>query len=393
MPKKKEELGVTAAAEATESGAEVANLEDQAPEASTEISETANEDAVKPKRTRKKKTDSVDEKTLSEAGPSSAETDSSEEKTETAANRKNKPKADPILTLEVDGSVTTEANELDAVWHEIQTSYKTRRILTGMLGGIEKTENGSLIAVVYYKDFRTVIPVTEMMIHLMQDEAHDYGELALRQNKILNNMLGCEIDFLIKGLDPKTRSIVASRKEAMLKKRQIFYLDKDASGMPKVYEDRIVQARVIAVAEKVVRAEIFGVETSILARDLSFDWMGDARERFQVGDHILVRILDVRADSPEQVIVHADVKSVEGNTSKENMKKCKIQGKYAGTVEDIHKGTVFVRLSIGVNAIAHSCYDSRTVGKKDQVSFVVTHIDEERNVALGIITRIIKQTI
>ena len=52
--------------------------------------------------------------------------------------------------------------------------------------------------------------------------------------------------------------------------------------MPKVYEDRIVQARVIAVAEKVVRAEIFGVETSILARDLSFDWMGDARERFQV---------------------------------------------------------------------------------------------------------------
>ena len=258
----------------------------------------------------------------------------------------------PILTLDSDAKLETAQSISDLTWHEIQNAYRTRRILTGMLGGIEKTENGSLIAVVYYKDFRTVIPVTEMMIHLMQDEAHDYGELALRQNKILNNMLGCEIDFLIKGLDPKTRSIVASRKEAMLKKRQIFYLDKDASGMPKVYEDRIVQARVIAVAEKVVRA-----------------------------------------DSPEQVIVHADVKSVEGNTSKENMKKCKIQGKYAGTVEDIHKGTVFVRLSIGVNAIAHSCYDSRTVGKKDQVSFVVTHIDEERNVALGIITRIIKQTI
>lgn len=67
------------------------------------------------------------------------------------------------------------------------------------------------------------------------------------------------------------------------------------------------------------------METSILARDLSFDWMGDARERFQVGDHILVRILDVRADSPEQVIVHADVKSVEGNTSKENMKNVRFR--------------------------------------------------------------------
>ena len=60
-------------------------------------------------------------------------------------------------------------------------------------------------------------------------------------------------------------------------------------------------------------------------------------------------------------------------------------------MEDIHKGTVFDRLELGVNAIAHSCYDSRTVGKKDKVSFVVTHINEERNVAVGIITRIIKQ--
>lgn len=262
-----------------------------------------------------------------------------------------------------------------------------------MLDGIEKTETGSLIAIVYYKEFRAVIPVTEMIINLAQDAAHDYGELALRQNKILNNMLGCEIDFIVKGLDTPTRSIVASRKDAMLKKRLIFYLDKDSSGLPKVREDRIVQARVIAVAEKVVRVEVFGVETPILARDLSFDWMGDAKERFCVGDNILVRILEVQADSPEEISVRADVKSVEGNTSIENMKKCKVQGKYAGTVEDIHKGTVFVRLSIGVNAIAHSCYYARTPGKKDDVSFVVTHIGEDRNVALGIITRIIRSNI
>lgn len=296
-----------------------------------------------------------------------------------------------VLTLGSDTVLETAKSKADLIWHELQNAYRTRKILTGMLGGIEKTENGSLIAVIYYKDFRTVIPVSEMMINLIQDESHNYGEITLRQNKVLNNMLGCEIDFIVKGMDAKTRSIVASRKEAMMKKRQIFYLDKDSNGIPKIYEDRIVQARVIAVAEKVVRAEIFGVETSILARDLSFDWLGDARERFQVGEHILVRILSVTTEDLEHVSVQADVKSVEGNTSKENMKKCKVQGKYAGTVEDIHKGTVFVRLSIGVNAIAHSCYDSRTVGKKDNVSFVVTHIDEERNVAVGIITRIIKQ--
>lgn len=308
-------------------------------------------------------------------------------------NEQNTSTNAPVLTIDSDAVLETTQSKADLIWHEIQNAYRTKKILTGMLGGIEKTENGSLIAIIYYKELRTVIPITEMMINLVQDENHDYGQLALRQNKVLNNMLGCEIDFIVKGLDAKTRSVVASRKEAMLKKRQIFYLDQDVSGNAKIHVDRIVQARVIAVAEKVVRAEIFGVETSILARDLSFDWLGDARERFHVGEHILVRILSVTAEGPEKISVKADVKSVEGNTSIENMKKCKIQGKYAGTVEDIHKGTVFVRLSIGVNAIAHSCYDSRTVGKKDEVSFVVTHIDEERNVAVGLISRIIRQNL
>lgn len=56
-----------------------------------------------------------------------------------------------------------------------------------------------------------------MMIHLPEDESHNYGELSQRQNKILGNMLGCEIDFIIKGLDNNSRSLVASRKDAMLK--------------------------------------------------------------------------------------------------------------------------------------------------------------------------------
>lgn len=298
-----------------------------------------------------------------------------------------------ILTLENDAAVETQKSKEDLIWHEITNAYRTRRILTGMLGGIEKLEGGATITIVYYKNSRVVIPITEMMINLVEDATHNYGELSLRQNKIVNTMLGCEIDFIIKGLDSKERSIVASRKDAMLKKRQIFYFDQDSSGTPKVYPDRVVQARVISVAEKVVRAEIFGVETSIPARDLSFDWLGDARERFHVGDHILVRIQEVKAENPEHISVQADVKSVEGDTSKANLALCKVQGKYAGTVEDIHNGTVFVRLQIGVNAIAHTCYDSRTVGKKDEVSFVVTHIDSERNVALGIITRIIRQNL
>ena len=215
----------------------------------------------------------------------------------------------------------------------------------------------------------------------------------LRQNKILGNMLGADIDFIVRGIDSKTRSVVASRKEAMLRKRQIFYLDTDAAGMYRVYEGRIVQARVIAVAEKVVRVEVFGVETSILARDLAWDWIGDAHECFSVGDEVLVRILSVRRNSLEDLGIKADIKSISENTDRDNLQKCRIQGKYAGRVTDVHKGVVYVRLSNGVNAVAHSCYDYRMPGKKDDVSFAVTRLDMERGVAVGIITRIIRQNL
>lgn len=309
---------------------------------------------------------------------------------EMTTEKKNAPSS--ILTLTADAEVETQETKEDILWHELQNAYRTRKILTGNLGGIEKMEGGGTIAVIYYKEMRIVIPLAEMMINLVESADHDYGEMVQRQNKILGNMLGCEIDFIIKGIDNESRSVVASRKDAMYKKRQIFYLP-DAAGNTRVCEDRIVQARVIAVAEKVVRVEIFGVECSILARDLSWDWMGDATESFHVGEQILVRVLNVNLKSLEDISVKADVKSVKGNTSKANLSKCKVQGKYAGVVTDIHKGTVFVRLHIGVNAVAHSCYDSRMPGKKDEVSFVVTRIDEERNVAVGLISRIIRQNV
>lgn len=303
-----------------------------------------------------------------------------------------KQKAAPILTIEAHAEAETQESIEDTIWHEIHNAYRTRRMLTGTLGGIEQTDNGKTIVIVEYKGFRIIIPMKEMMLNLGHSPSGaEYDELVRRQNKILGNMLGAEIDFMVKGIDSKTRSVVASRQEAMFKKRQIFYLNTDAAGMFRIYEGRVVQARVIAVAEKVVRVEVFGVECSILARDLAWDWIGDAHERFSVGDQILVRILSVKRESLEDISITADAKSVSEDQTHENLKKCRVQSKYSGKVTDVRRGVVYVRLTNGVNGVAHSCYDRRLPGKKDDVSFAVTRIDEERGVAVGIITRIIKQ--
>ena len=299
-----------------------------------------------------------------------------------------------ILTLEVRGDVETKSDRDDIIWHEIHNAYRTRKILTGQLGGVEQMDNNKTIVIVDYKGFRVVIPLKEMMIQPNSGvSGKAYEEFMTRKNKLLSKMLGAEIDFIVRGIDSKTRAIVASRKEAMLKKRQTFYMDLDANGVHRIHEGRLVQARVIAVAEKGIRVEIFGVECSIVAKDLAWYWIGDAREYFSIGDNVLVRIQSVQRDSVETIKVVADVRSVTQDNTLENLRKCKVQSKYAGKVTDIHKGVVFIRLSNGVNAIAHSCYDFRTPGKKDDVSFVVTRLDEEHGVAVGIITRVIRQNL
>ena len=204
-------------------------------------------------------------------------------------------------------------------------------------------------------------------------------------------MLGCSIDFLIKDLDAKSKSIVASRKEAMLKKREMFYQSENPEEQPMIYPGRLVEARVIAVAPKAVRLEVFGVECSVRARDMAWEWLVDAGEKFQIGDLVLVTVNQIHMPSIEDMTVAVDAKSASVNTNKDNLKKCHRQGKYAGIVTDVYKGTYFIRPSIGVNAVAHSCNMASLPGKRDQVGFVVTRINDRLEVAEGIITRLIKR--
>ena len=298
----------------------------------------------------------------------------------------------PVLTIDAGDHVETQRERDELVWHALRTSHITGHILTGTLDGVERTESGMTIAVVIYQGFRVAIPLKEM---LFQPEPIPHGAehraLVERQNRILASMLGAEIDFIVRGLDKNTRSVVASRRAAMLRKRQTFYLDTDDSGRPLIYEGRVVQARVVGVTDKLLRVEVFGVECAILARDLSDAWMGDARDTYSVGDRVLVRVRTIDNSDPNCLSITADVRSVSGATSRDALKQCSLQCRYAGQVTDARNGVIYIRLNNGANAIAHTCLDRRLPGRRDEVSFAVTRLDQERGVAVGIITRVIKQ--
>ena len=300
-----------------------------------------------------------------------------------------------VLTINAKDRIETDEDRAELVWHEIRTSHINGRMLTGTLDGVEQTESGMTIVVVDYKGYRIAIPIREMMLHKGSiPYGAEYYSLMDRLNRIASSMMGAEIDFIVRGIDKASRSVVASRRAAMLRKRQTFYMDvSEATGAPLVYEGRVVQARVVGVAEKALRVEVFGVECVILARDLSVDWLGDARDRYSVGDRVLVRVQTIDRSDINNISITADIRSISADTSQDRLQKCQVQSKYVGRVTDFRHGVAYIRLNNGVNAIAHTCLDRRMPGKKDDVSFAVTKLDEERGVAVGIITRIIKQNL
>lgn len=392
MPKNTEELDVTIGSVSDSTAASAMEVKGNVP-ADMDAVPSPEQPPPKPKRTRKKKADAVDTPPQPPSAPAAPkEKDTAKAKAAEPAWPDIMPSA-PILTVEAGGAVETQESAMELIWHEIHNAYRNRRILTGFLGGLEQTDSGKTLVVVEYKCFRVVIPLKEMVVGMPNNlSGKAYADMVLSYNKLLSSMMGCQIDFIVKGIDSKSRSIVASRREAMLRKRRDFYFEPDDNGNCRVYPGRIIQARVILVAEKAIRIEAFGVECTVNARDLSWEWIGDARDRYSVGDHILVRVMEVNDDTIEGLTIKADAKSVSGSRQN-NLSLVRVQSKYAGKVTDIHKGTVYVRLTNGVNAIAHTCYDRRTPGKKDDVSFAVTGIDEDRGVALGIITRIIRQNL
>ncbi len=68
---------------------------------------------------------------------------------------------------------------------------------------------------------------------------------------------------------------------------------------------------------------------------------GDAGEKFQVEDLVLVMVNKVEVDSVDQIRVEVDAKSPTANTNKDNLRKCHRQGKYTGIITEVYKGTYF----------------------------------------------------
>lgn len=316
-----------------------------------------------------------------------------------AAGRRTSPRRERerVLTIDPRAEVMTQQDLSDLVWHELENAQRTGHILTGKLSGVERTPLGMDLAVIIFKGVRVLVPLKEMGVHTGSvPSGPEYTRWAIGIVKILSSRQNFDVDFLVRGFgareDTGERFVLGSRRDAMRRKRKRFYLDTDELGSHLIEEGSLVQARVVAVAEKSVRLEVFGVECAVSASGVSRLWVSSVRSKYAVGDLITVRVTKIERTSGGDVAIRVDARDVFGDEA-DNLHLCQRNGRYVGEVTGINKGVFFIRLDIGVNAVSHECRDMRMPGRKDTVSLTVTRVDEKNGVALGIINRIIKQNL
>lgn len=301
-----------------------------------------------------------------------------------------------VLAIDPRAEVLTQQDLEDLVWHELENAQRTGHTLTGKLSAVERTRNGMDTAVIMFKEVQVLVPLREMGVHTGPvPSGPDYVAWVLEMTRHINARQNSDVDFVVRGFgynEAGERIVAGSRRDAMRRKRKRFYLDTDELGHHLIEEGRLVQARVVAVGEKNVRLEVFGVECVVSASWASRVWVSSVRSKYAVGDLITVRVTKIELTRAGGVEIQVDARDVFGK-DEDKLCLCQRNGRYVGEVTDVRGGVFFVRLSIGVNAISHECRDVRMPGRKDTVSLTVTRLDEKNGVAFGIINRIIKQNL
>ena len=288
-------------------------------------------------------------------------------------------------TLMIDAGIQNHSELQERMeWRTVRASVGKGRIFCGMLTGMERTAGGDEVAIVSYKSYRVLIPLREMLAPKDLDLTRK-DKVSLRAQ--VGRMLGAEIEFVLRGVDDENRTLIGSRKDAMMKRASRFYLGED----PLIVEGQIAEARVVAVGHQWARLEIFGVETLIRFMALDWQWMLELSDKYHVGDRVLVQVTDIKGDTPETLTIVTDRRSFTPNPDVENLDRCKPQSVYIGTVVNVRKKSILLRLEAGVNAVAVGCTTDAIPGRGAVVCFVPTSKDEERCLVRGILTRVIRE--
>lgn len=291
-----------------------------------------------------------------------------------------------VLSIDAGRTVETEADKARNDLLDLVESQKTGRILTGTLQGVERAANSKTgsMAVIYHGAFKVIIPAEEAVTLPEDTRGRSLDEL---YHYMLTKRLGAEVDYIVKGIDQQSNLAVGSRLDAMAAKLKEYYFGTDRDGNHRIYSGICAEARIVSVIRAGIFVYLFGLETYIPLRELSYQRWMDAGLYFQAGQRVLVKVLEVERSGKDQVRVVASVKQAGENPYEKALRMYSVDSCYVGTVSMVDVNGVFVALDGGIDCLCS--YPKRGQPPRGaRVTVRIRGINHESNRIWGAITHI-----
>ena len=264
--------------------------------------------------------------------------------------RRRRPKRERVVAIDDTRETQTEREKMQADLLDLVESQKARRVLSGTIQGLERPsgDRSQTLAVLYHGAFKVLIPAAEVVTLPLENRNRPDADIF---RYMVTKRLGAEIDYLIKGIDADNGIAVASRLEAMALKRRAHYSATDRNGNFELYEGAIAEARVVSVIRAGIFVDVFGVETYIPLRELSYQRWSDAAVYLQTGQRVLVKITALEREGRDGIHVEASMKAAVDNPYERALRRYSIDSRYVGTVSMVDTNGVFVALDGGIDCL------------------------------------------
>ncbi|MDR1321466.1 MAG: S1 RNA-binding domain-containing protein [Gracilibacteraceae bacterium] len=290
----------------------------------------------------------------------------------------------PIVSIDDRRTVETDADKLKSDLIDMIESQKGRKLISGTIQGMERPPGSPNIsfAVTYHGAFKVIIPAEECV--KPPEDFRDRSPADV-MHYLVTKRLGAEIDYIVKGVDAQTGVAAASRLEAMALKRRDYYFGSDRDGNNLLYEGISAEARVVSVIRAGMFVDLFGLETYIPLRELSYQRWIDATAHYRPGQRVLVKILTLDRSDRNNIRVTASVKQAGENPYEAALKKYTPGSRYVGTVSLVDTNGVFVSLDGGIDCLCSYPKRGRPP-RGSRVTVRIIGVNHETNRIWGAIT-------
>ena len=247
-------------------------------------------------------------------------------------------------------------------WQNINSSKERGKILTGNIIAIEvekMKEENITCAIVNFRGIKVLIPSTE----IIKDGQNN--------KKVLRNMMGAEIKFIIVEADRVSEKAVGSRVKAMERLREV--------NIKKLEVGDKIYAKVVGVWRKYIRIECVGIDFVVKAQDLQYGYIEDVSKMYKVNEEIKVIIKEIDMENQS---IKISIKDLLEDPFKNIRRDFTEKGEYLAEVTGYTDNGIFANIAQGVDTVCTlpTWLDRQPVPKEKVIVKIYKIVPEKRKI-------------